>query len=83
MFMNYENFNVEFNCGDWEQEWHVIANPDEIWNLVPQEVRTNLLFFEMDYQLHLDRLEEERREALLQQERIIRLAVLFVSNRRN
>ena len=83
MFMNYENFNVEFSCGDWEQEWHVTIILDEIWNLVSQEVRTNLLFFEMDYQLHLDRLEEERREALLQQEWIIRLAVLVVNNRLN
>ncbi|KAL8132117.1 hypothetical protein AgCh_007860 [Apium graveolens] len=38
MFMNYENFNIEFSYGDWEQEWHVTAIPDEIWNLVPQEV---------------------------------------------
>ncbi|KAL8148288.1 hypothetical protein AgCh_005602 [Apium graveolens] len=60
-----------------QQEWHVTAIPEELWNSVPQEVHTDLLFFSMDYHLHLDRLEEERREALRQQERIIRLAVLF------
>ena len=83
MFMNYENFNVEFSCDDWEQEWHITVIPDEVWNLVPQEIQKDLLFFEMDYHLHLDRLEEARREALLQQERIIHLAVLVVNNRRN
>ncbi|KAL8094443.1 hypothetical protein AgCh_036105 [Apium graveolens] len=64
-------------------EWHITAIPDEVWNLVPHEIQKDLIFFEMDYHLHLNRLEEARREALLQQERIIGLAVLFVSSRRN
>ena len=81
--MNYETFNVELSCDDWQQEWHVTVIPEELWNSVPQEVHTDLLFFYMDYHLHCDRLEEERREALRQQERIIRLAVLFVSSRRS
>ncbi|KAL8126726.1 hypothetical protein AgCh_013849 [Apium graveolens] len=74
---------LDLSCDDWEQEWHVTAIPEELWNSVPQEVHSDFLFFSMDYQLHLDRLEEERRQALLQQERIIRLAVLFVNSRRN
>ena len=83
LFMNYETFNIELSYDDWQQEWHVTAIPEELWNSVPQEVHTYLLFFLMDYHLHLDRLEEERREALRQQERIIHLAVLFVSSKRN
>ncbi|KAL8146362.1 hypothetical protein AgCh_004198 [Apium graveolens] len=66
-----------------QQEWHVTAIPDELWDSVPQEVHTELLFLSMEYHLHLDRLEEERREALRQQEWIIHLAVLFVSSRRS
>ncbi|KAL8120799.1 hypothetical protein AgCh_017833 [Apium graveolens] len=63
-------------------EWHVTAIPDEIWDSVPQEVLTHLMFFYMDYHRHLERLEEERLEALRQQERIIRLAILFVESRK-
>ncbi|KAL8099904.1 hypothetical protein AgCh_032238 [Apium graveolens] len=77
LFLKYKTFNIELSCDDWQQEWHVTAIPEELWNSVLQEVHTDLLFFSMDYHLHLDRLEEERREALRQQERIIRLAVLF------
>ena len=83
MFLNYETFNIELSCDEWQQEWHVTAIPEELWNSVPQEVHTELLFLSMKYHLHLDRLEEERREALRQQERIIRLAVLFISSRRS
>ncbi|KAL8091512.1 hypothetical protein AgCh_033945 [Apium graveolens] len=36
-------------------EWHVTAIPDELWNSVPQEVHTELLFLSMEYHLHLDR----------------------------
>ncbi|KAL8147667.1 hypothetical protein AgCh_005113 [Apium graveolens] len=64
------------------QEWHVTAIPEEIWDSVPQEVLNHLLFFNMDYHHHLERLEEERREAIRQQERIIRLAILFVEDRK-
>ena len=82
MFFNYETFEVAFCYDEWEQEWHITAIPDEIWNGVPQEVLADLLFFQMDYHIHLERLEEERLEAIRQQERIIRLAVLFVESRR-
>ena len=82
MFLNYETFNMELSCADWQQEWHVTAIPDEIWDSVPQEVLTHLLFFYMDYHRHLERLKEERLEALRQQERIIRLAILFVESRK-
>ncbi|KAL8116381.1 hypothetical protein AgCh_022764 [Apium graveolens] len=82
MFLNYETFNMELSCADWQQEWHVTAIPDEIWDSVPQEVLTHLMFFYMDYHRHLERLEEERLEALRQQERIIRLAILFVESRK-
>ncbi|KAL8100676.1 hypothetical protein AgCh_032799 [Apium graveolens] len=64
MFLNYEKFNMELSCEAWQQEWHVTAIPDEIWDSVPQEVLTHLLFFYMDYHRHLERLEEERLEAL-------------------
>jgi len=73
---------MELSCADWQQEWHVTAIPEEIWGSIPQAVLNQLLFFEMDYQLHLDRLEAERREAIRQQERIIRLAILFVEDRK-
>ncbi|KAL8091585.1 hypothetical protein AgCh_034001 [Apium graveolens] len=66
MFLNYETFNMELSCADWQQEWHVTAIPDEIWDSVPQEVLTHTLFFYMDYHRHLERLEEERLEALRQ-----------------
>ena len=82
MFLNYKTFNMELSCEDWQQEWHVTVIPDEIWDSVPQEVLTHLLFFYMDYYRHLERLEEERLEALRQQERIIRLAILFVESRK-
>ena len=82
MFMNYVDFTVEFSCNEWQQEWHITAIPNEIWSWVPEEVLGHLMFFQLDYQLHLDELEEARREALRQQERIIRLAVLFVESRR-
>ncbi|KAL8091488.1 hypothetical protein AgCh_033921 [Apium graveolens] len=72
----------ELSCEAWQQEWHITAIPDEIWDSVPQEVLTQLLFFYMDYHRHLERLEEERREALRQQERIIRLAILFIESRK-
>ena len=82
MFLNYQNFNMELSCAEWQQEWHVTAIPEEIWDSVPQEVLTHLLFFYMDYHRHLERLEEERLEALRQQERIIRLAILFVESKK-
>jgi len=69
-------------CTEWQQEWHVTAIPDEVWDSVPQEVLTDLLFFYMDYHRHVERLEEERLKALRQQERIIRLAILFVESRK-
>ena len=82
MFLNYQNFNMELSCADWQQGLHVTAIPEEIWDSVPQEVLTHLLFFYMDYHRHLERLEEERLAALRQQERIIRLAILFVESRK-
>ena len=80
--LNYDTFTLTMKCIEWQQEWHVTAIPDEIWDSVPQEVLTDLLFFYMDYHRHLERLEEERREALRQQERIIRLVILFVESRK-
>ena len=82
MFLNTQTFTMELSCADWQQEWHITAIPEEIWDSVPQEVLAHLLFFEMDYHRHLERLEEERREAIRQQERIIRLAILFVEDRK-
>ncbi|KAL8099777.1 hypothetical protein AgCh_032147 [Apium graveolens] len=72
---------MELSCVEWQLEWHVTAIPEEIWDSVPQEVLTHLLFFYMDYHRHLERLEEERLEALRQQERIIRLAILANGDR--
>ncbi|KAL8126722.1 hypothetical protein AgCh_013845 [Apium graveolens] len=37
LFMNYETFNIELSYDDWQQEWHVTAIPEELWNSVPQE----------------------------------------------
>ena len=82
MFLNYETFNMELSCEEWQHEWHVTVIPDEIWDSVPQEVLTHLLFFYMDYHRHLERLEEERLEALRQKKRIIRLTILFVESRK-
>ena len=82
MFLKTQTFTMELSCAEWQQEWHITAIPEEIWDSVPQEVLAHLLFFEMDYHRHLERLEEERREAIRQQERIIRLAILFVEDRK-
>ena len=82
MFCDYSAFTVEFSCNDWEQEWHISAVPDEIWNWAPQDIYTDLLIFRRDYYRHMVQMEEERLEAIRQQERIIRLAVLFVEDRK-
>ena len=80
--LNYDTFSLTMSCPEWQQEWHVTAIPDEVWDSVPQEVLTDLLFFYMDYHRHVERLEEERLEALRQQERIIHLAIQFVESRK-
>ncbi|KAL8108414.1 hypothetical protein AgCh_024760 [Apium graveolens] len=63
-FFNTKTCQLVLGVGTMHQEWHVTAIPDEIWDSVPQEVLTHLLFFYMDYHRHLERLEEERLEAL-------------------